>query len=115
MRPIPKQLLIHQVMLHKETGKDRWGKGSLNTGVLLRSVRMEPSSQVIRDRNNAEIRLAATLFYDCVNSRPRDISFQEDEVIIFNGQRHQVKIIEPLYDGRRLHHYELGLVKYGKN
>ena len=112
MRPIPKQLLIHQVMLHKETGSNI--KFS-NIYFLLRSVRMEPSSQVIRDRNNAEIRLAATLFYDCVNSRPRDISFQEDEVIIFNGQRHQVKIIEPLYDGRRLHHYELGLVKYGKN
>lgn len=74
-------------------------------------VRMEPSSKIIRDKNNAEIQLAATLFYDCKNSEPRGITFEEDDVIIFNGQKHQVKTIEPLYDRKKLHHYELGLIK----
>lgn len=115
MRPIPKRLLIHQAILHKETVQDRWGKGQLDAGVKLEFVRMEPSRQLIRDKNNAEVQLAATLFYDCLNSRPRDIGFQEDDIIIFNGQRHQVRSVEPLYDERHLHHYELGLVKYGKD
>lgn len=115
MRPIPKRLLIHQVMLHKEKDQDRWGKGQLDAGVQLEFVRMEPSRQIIRDKNNAEVQLAATLFYDCTNSRPMGLSFQEDDIIIFNGQKHQVRSVEPLYDERRLHHYELGMVRYGKN
>lgn len=115
MMPIPKTLLIHTIMLHKELGRDKWGTGHLDQGVELRFVRMEPSRQIIRDKNDAEIQLAATLFYDCRNSRPADVNFRTDDIIIFNGQKHRVKAVEPLYDGKRLHHYELGLIKYGKN
>lgn len=79
----------------------------------LKNVRMEPSSRVVRDKNNAEIQLAATLFYDCRNSRPKDIRFEEDDIIIFNGQKHSVQTVEPLYDGNRLHHMEMGLIKHG--
>lgn len=79
---------------------------------LLTHVRIEPSSKIVRDKNSAEIQLAATLFYDCRNSRPQGIIFAVDDIIIFNGQKHQVKLVEPLYDGERLHHYELGLIAY---
>lgn len=75
-------------------------------------VRMEPSSKVVRDKNNAEVQLAATLFYDSRNSRPKDIEFAEDDIIIFNGQKHSIQTIEPLYDGERLHHIEMGLIKH---
>lgn len=112
MRPIPRSLLIHTVMLHKIVDKDAWGKGKLNAGTELKYVRMEPSSKIVRDKNNAEIQLAATLFYDCKNSRPKNVIFTLDDIIIFNGQRHRVQLIEPLYDGKRLHHYEIGLVKH---
>lgn len=112
MRPIPRSLLIHTVMLHRVANKDRWGKGELNDGTELQYVRMEPSSRIVRDKNNAEIQLAATLFYDCKNSRPKDVAFVVDDIIIFNGHKHRVQMIEPLYDGKCLHHYEIGLVKH---
>ena len=112
MRPIPKKLLIHAVMLHRKTGEGRWGDDQLDDGVELKYVRMEPSCKIVRDKNNAEIQLAVTLFYDCKNSRPKDIIFAADNIIVFNGQKHRVQIVEPLYDGEKLHHYEMGLVAY---
>ena len=111
MRPIPKNLLIHTVTLAKTEEEDRWGTESLEGMTELRYVRMEPSEKVIRDKNNAEVQLAATLFYDCRNSRPQGISFQTDDVIFFGEQKYSVQLAEPLYDGKKLHHYELGLVK----
>ena len=112
MKPIPKKLLIHNVTLYKEVNKDRWGKSNLSEGIALERVRMEPSGKVIRDKSGAEVQLASTLFYDCKNSYPKDISFVLDDIIVFNGQKHQIKDIEPLYDERKLHHYELGLIKH---
>ena len=73
---------------------------------------MEPSTKVVRDKNGAEIQLAAVLFYDCRNSRPQGIAFTVDDIIVFNGQKHAIKLIEPLYDGEKLHHYEMGLIAH---
>lgn len=112
MRAIPKSLLPHAVTLFRKTSEDIWGAEQLDAGIELIRVRMEPSSRIVRDKNNAEIQLAATLFYDCRNSYPSGVTFQLDDVVVFNGQKHQVKMIEPLYDMMRLHHYEIGLVKY---
>lgn len=113
MRPIPRSLLIHTVALHKKIEEDRWGKGELDGGIELTNVRMEPSGKIVRNKNNAEIQLTATLFYDCKNSRPKDVVFKVDDLIAFNDVLHRIEIVEPLYDEKRLHHYELGLVKGG--
>lgn len=113
MMPIPKSLLMHEVTLHKlQDGKNRWDENKLDAGKKLSSVRMEPSSKIVRDKNNAEVQLAATLFYDCKNSKPRGVVFKVDDVIIFNDEKHKIQVVEPLYDNRKLHHYELGLIKY---
>lgn len=111
MRSIPKRLLIHKAMLHKKVEEDKWGNATLDDGIELSFVRIEPSKQIIRDKNNAEIQLAATLFYDCRNSRPKGVEFDVDDIIIFQGEKHQVKIVEPLHDEKKLHHYEMGLIK----
>lgn len=113
MRPIPKRLLIHSVLLRRSSCEDRWGKVIEETSEELSYVRMEPSSRIVRDKNNAEIQLSATLFYDCKNSRPKGLEFNVDDIIEFNGQKHQVQVVEPLYDGKRMHHYELGMIRYG--
>lgn len=113
MRSIPKGILIHSATLHKKVNEDRWGNGELDAGVELTYVRMEPSSKIVRDKNNAEIQLAATLFYDCKNSSPKNMTFSTDDIIVFNGMKHRIQTIEPLYDEKRLHHYEVGLVKGG--
>lgn len=112
MRPIPKKLLIHTVTLSHPAGKDRWGKKISGGDTVVHRVRMEPSRNIVKDKDNNEIRLAATLFFDCKNSRPADIVFALDDIITFIGQKHQVKQVEPLYDGQRLHHYEIGLVRH---
>ena len=111
MRPIPKTLLIHTVTLCKKGEEDRWGKDNPDYGTELTYVRMEPSGRIVRDKNNAEIQLAALLFYDCKNSSPRDVEFCVDDIIVFNGMKHKVETVDPLYDNRGLHHYELGLIK----
>lgn len=92
--------------------EDCWGKETQDTGINLKRVRLEPSSKIVRDKNGAEIQLAAVLFYDCRNSSPSDIVFLEDDIILFNGMKHKVKTIEPLYDEMKLHHYEMGLIKH---
>lgn len=112
IRAIPKKLLIHSVVLYQNVEKDRWGKENPGEGMFVEKVRLEPTSKVIRDKNNAEVQLAAVMFYDCKNSSPKELSFKTDEIIVFNGQRHQIKTIEPMYDGKKLHHYELGLIKH---
>ena len=38
-----------------------------------------------------------------------------DQLVDFNGQKHQIKTVEPLYDNSKLHHYEIGMVRYGKD
>lgn len=112
MRAIPRSLLIHTVTKARAVQTDRWGKEEISDQEEISFVRMEPSHRVIRDKNNAELQLSAVLFYDCRNSCPRGMTFSEDEVIVFNGQKHRIREIEPLYDGKRLHHYEIGVVKH---
>lgn len=113
MRPIPRSMLPHTVMLHRIIEKDSWGKGQLDAGTELRWVKIEPSGRIVRDKNNAEIQLAATLFYDCKNSRPKDMTFCVDDIIVFHGQKHRVQTVEAMYGSRdQPHHYELGLIKY---
>lgn len=115
IKPIPRSLLIHDVTWHVILEKDRWGKASLDQGEKVSHVRLEPTERIIRDKNNAEIQLDALMFYDCRNSSPRGLKPDVDNVVVFNSQYFQVKSVEPLYDGKRLHHYEIGMVKYAKD
>lgn len=112
MKPIPKSLLIHKAVLKRPKAKDRWGSTEYENDVTLQRVRMEPLSKIIRDKNNQEIQLAALLFFDCRNSRPTGQAFQLDDIVVFNGQQHRIQVIDPLYDGRGLHHYEIGLIRH---
>nr|DAQ78418.1 MAG TPA: Minor capsid protein [Caudoviricetes sp.] len=112
IRAIPKKLLIHTVIYAREEESDRWGTVSLMHKQEVRYVRMETSGKIIRDKTNAEIQLAATLFYDCKNSRPKGVTFHVDDIIFFQNEKYKVQLVEPLYDGECLHHYELGVIKY---
>lgn len=112
MRAIPISLLIHTAALQKSIKKDRWGNESDTDKTHLYRIRVEPSSKIVRNKSSAEIQLAAVLFYDCKNSRPKNVKIQEDDIIIFNGDRYSVQIVDSLYDEKRLHHYEIGLIKH---
>lgn len=115
IRAIPKKLLIHSATIYRVAGEDKWGNETLEEGTELRHVRMEPSSKVARDKNNAEVQLAASLIYDCRNSRPAGMEFMEDDILLFLGQMYRVQTVELLYDDSKPHHYEMGLVRYAKD
>jgi hypothetical protein len=110
MKPIPKKLLIHSATIKAVTSTDRWGNKTTGAPVDLKYVRFEPSTKIIRDKQNNELQLSSTMFYDCKNSEPASAEFTKDTIITFNGTDYKVEVIEPLYDGHKLHHYELGLV-----
>lgn len=91
--------------------KNQWGEGEVVEENEINFVRIEPSSKVIKDKNNNEIQLAATLFFDYKNSKPQSTSFEEGDIVVFNNQKHKIQLIEPLFDEKKLHHYEIGLVR----
>ncbi|MCI5650360.1 MAG: minor capsid protein [Fusicatenibacter sp.] len=111
IRPIPKSLLIHSGELLEELKGD-WGSSGLNHLEDLNKIRVDPSSKIVRDKNNAEIQLAASMIYCCKNSRPSGQTFREDQIFDFNGMKHRIVSVEPFYDGNKLHHYEIGMVRY---
>ncbi|MBE6855878.1 MAG: hypothetical protein E7500_00400 [Ruminococcus sp.] len=109
MRPIPKKLLIHSAEL-KAVEKDEWQEETLTTVADLKHIRVEPASKLVTDKQNRQITITAVMFYDCRNSRPKAVEFAHGQKICWNGKTYSVEVIEPLYAGNRLHHYELGLV-----
>ena len=108
MKPIPKHLMIHSADLKTVTA-DKWQAETLTLLASLKKVRIEPISKLITDKQNRQITISAMLFYDCVVSMPQNVIFAEGQKIIFNGKKYTIETIEPLYDEKKLHHYELGL------
>lgn len=109
MKPIPKNLLIHSAQL-AEISKDEWQNETQKPLADLQHIRIEPSSKLVTDKQNRQITLSAVLFFDCKNSRPKAVEFSHGQKIVFNSMEYTVETIELLYDGKKLHHYELGLV-----
>lgn len=109
MIPIPKRLLIHSCTLKTPLGEDDYGKVTYSEPVLLERVRIEPSSAVITDKQNRQRQLSALILYDCRNSKGLT-EFKTEDVIEFEGVFYTVGRIDSLYDGKKLHHYEVGLI-----
>lgn len=110
MKPIPKNWLIHSAELNSaET--DNWQTESLTTISSLNNVRIEPSSKLITNKQGEQITLSATMFYDCHNSKGLTVNFSHGQKLIFNGNIYTIETIESLYDLKKLHHYELGLIQ----
>lgn len=110
MRPIPKSMLIHSGTIAGVTETDRWGNETTSTPVDLKYIRIEPTKAIVRDKQNNEVQLSNLMFYDCKNSLPKGATFAENTVITINSKEHTIKTVEALYDGKKLHHYEIGLV-----
>lgn len=109
MRPIPRTLLIHTVRAIKRAKADIWGSTEAESSRTIENVRVEPASSMRISRDNQQIQLSALLFYDCRNSVPADYKFSHGEEIEFDGNAYHVVNIDKCYDGRRLHHIEVGL------
>lgn len=109
MRPIQKSLLIHSATLKTEV-KDDWGKVESSTDTNLTYIRYEQSDKMVQTPTNQEEQLTGLIFYDIRHSRPRNVVFSEDMNIVFDGVEHRIVKIEKLYDRKKLHHLEIGVV-----
>ncbi len=87
----------------------------IGAGTEVEHVRIEPFEKLIRGKNQVDIKRDSVLFFDCKNSSPRDTLFVVDDIVKWNNLTYQVVAIEPLYDRKKLHHYEIGLIKYGQD
>ena len=106
MRPIPKALLIHSATLLQPGVPDAWGDASPDDQSLT-FIRIDPCSKILTDKTQRQVQAAAVLFFDCRHSRPAGIVFGEGQTIMWQDHEYVVRSIEPLYDGRKLHHWEV--------
>ena len=109
-RQIPKKLLQHSVVHRSGPTTDEWQNPTFTDVKTVKNVRVDPSSAVKKTKDNQEKVLAALMFYDCRNSSPREVTFAEGDQIEFIGMKYTVVSVEKLYDEKRLHHLEVGLI-----
>lgn len=103
--PIPKSLLIHNV-LYTPPSDGSWGN---DTGepTPLENVRIEPKSDITQSGNGIVRTNSTVLFVDTVNSTP--VTLKEDGVITFDGYDYKIDKINAFYDEAKLHHWEVTL------
>jgi hypothetical protein len=112
LMPIPRWMLIHSATQHYGTpAKDTWGNKTWPSSRALTRVRIEPTTKLIRTKDNREIKLSAIMFFDCRNSGPDGVAFAlGDQIQRPGGATYTVAGgIEPLYDATRAHHWEVEL------
>ncbi len=121
MLPIPKYALNHNAVLVTEYSPDIWGNSTETVRTPLKRVRIDPCRTTAADKNSQEIILSATLFYDCENSKCSVPFYLEGDTdadgktvriqrVIWDGREYTVKTIQPFFDCKKIHHYEVGLV-----
>ena len=112
VRPIPRSLLIHAAIYKPYPAGDGFGTPATAADISLDHIRMEPSHQLTRTKDNNEVKLRALLIYDARSSNPggMDFSGAEGNRILFGSELYKIVSSEPLYDNHRLHHWELGLI-----
>lgn len=108
MRPIPRACLIHSATLAR-SALDEGGNETLVPLASLARIRVEPETAATFVKDETQFRQTATLLYDLRNSLPKGVSFATGQYVLFAGRRYRVESLAELYDGRRLHHLELGL------
>lgn len=107
MRPIPLKLLCHTAILHTVT-TDKWGVAT-TFDVGLNRIRVIPSSEVITDKQNNQVKLSAVLFYDCFSSVPNNIDWSNYDKLSYSGNTYDIISIKAFTAANRKHHIEVGL------
>jgi len=111
MKPISKRLLIHSVVLHTSPTSDGWGGGTA-TDLTIDHVRLEPSSAFVTTKDNEKVTLSAVLIYDVRYSTQIPVDWTNSLGWKITGLNRTYKIVkaDPMYDEKRLHHWEMGLL-----
>ena len=109
MRPIPRAMLTHTATLMR-VQPDAYGAETLTPLATLTRVRVEPSATMTLTRDNTRVQLSALLLYDACHSQPREVTFALGQRVVFEGKPYRVITVEPMRDGRGIHHIEVGLL-----
>ena len=110
MRPIPRSLLIHTATL-EEAERDAYGDATYTTLATLSMVRVEPVTRQVLTGTDTQTQLTLLLMVDAKNSSPQaeNLRIATGQHVTWGGMRYRVETVERLFDGRRLHHMEVGL------
>lgn len=108
MKPIPRRLLPHSATLKTPGATDAWQQPTYAQRSLLH-VRLEPSDKITVSNDNTQRQLVCTMFFDCRNSAPKGTEFSVGQKVVWNNREMTVVTADRLYDGQRLHHWEVGL------
>jgi hypothetical protein len=99
----------HRYGAKTQNDAGQWTHASNQT---LTRVRFEPSTKLVKTKDNNEVQLSAVMFFDCRNSGPADTTFMlGDEIERVDGSTYEiVGGTEPIFDGNRAHHFEVELL-----
>ena len=109
MRPIPRAMLTHTAVL-MAVDRDAYGAETPTPIATLTRVRVEPSATMTLTRDNTRVQLSALLLYDARHSQPQEVTFAIGQRVVFEGKPYRVMTVEPMSDGRGVHHIEVGLL-----
>lgn len=110
--PIPKEILIHSCTLRIYSRSGDLGKRRLISETALSDVRLALKTTVREDNGGRRLCPAGTLYYDCVNSRPEEVTFLENDcesIIVFRNEEYRIGEIRYIYGAESLHHLEIEL------
>jgi len=106
--PIPVSILIHTATL-QTAALDRDQNRTYAPVAALSRIRVEPSSKQVIGSDGTQKQISGVLFFDVRNSKPAGTAFVVGQYVLWNGNEYRVETVDPQYDTRKLHHYEVGL------
>ncbi|MBU8768700.1 putative minor capsid protein [Cytobacillus oceanisediminis] len=109
IRPIPRNLLIHEAIYEQFEENGRYGETYL-PAVTLKNIRINFEKSFNRSTDTESKNVKALMFFDRRNSSATgEFEFKEKSKVIFQGVTMQVQRVNPLFTDT-LHHYEVELI-----
>jgi hypothetical protein len=93
-KPIPRALLPHSAILKTPRKDGIFDDGDYDE-VILRDVRVEVSTKRTR------------LYFDTVNSMPRDMKFRQGQLLGFCDKDYKIDEIKAVMCAGKIHHYRI--------
>lgn len=107
---ISKGFLIHSAEIFEIEKLDSDRKPIYKDSVLLSNIWIDSTDSQSEGSNGKQPSGNATLFFDCLNSEPKDFLFKKNMKVIFEEKEYFVQSIKSCYGLNGLEHYEVGLV-----
>ena len=115
IKPIPLKLLNDKAILRPFIKDTRDGK-EYGKDIKLTNISLSHTAKYSGSNKSQYTRHNAVLFYDTVNSSPKNMEFKEKDMIIYNGKKMIVeRVVTPNWTSQKIHHYELELFEPIRN